>query len=428
MTTAGKADTSFNHHGLEGVQLQAGEFHSSIGIVVQSTGNIILGARDDDDNGYVVGFKTDGTPIASFGNGFHNFTSNTDDEFDGIALYNGDHIAIFGQETDAETRAEDFAVIGLTPTGVQEFRRSLTRPIDFSWVDGQTNDFPSAATMTADGNLVVVGNSQLDIPDAKTQIEIASLQGKTGGPSDQIPFTVTDTQITITGTSKADTINLLGNGEDDFLYLEFNGNRTSILVGDRQIVVNAGDGDDRVVNSSNFASTLNGQNGNDTLIGGSANDSLNGGANNDVLDGGLGADILQGGSGNDTADYSSRTTNLNISLDNVANDGAAGEHDNVQSDIETIVGGSGNDKIVGGPFANLIEGGFGDDTLYGGAGNDTLVGGGGRDLLFGQDGNDTLLAKDGRTDTLDGGNGFDTAQRDNSSTIKDQVLNIESFI
>ena len=55
-------------------------------------------------------------------------------------------------------------------------------------------------------------------------------------------------------------------------------------------------------------------------------------------------------------------------------------------------------------------------------------GGPGRDLLFGQDGNDTVLAKDGRTDSLDGGNGLDTAQRDNSPTIKDLVLGIESFI
>ena len=432
LTAAGKPDTSFNHNGLEGVQLQAGEFHTSFGILVQSTGNIILGASDDDDNGYVVGFKTDGTPIASFGEGTHNFTDNTNDQFDGIALYNGDHIAIFGQQTDSETRAEDFAVIGLTPTGVQEFRRSLTRPIDFSWVDGQTNDFPAAATMTADGNLVVVGNSQLDIPDAKTQVEIASLQGKPGGPSDQIPFTVTDTQITITGTSKADTINLESSensaNDDGYLYLEFNGNRTSIFVGDRKIVVNAGDGNDKVDNTSDFGATLNGQGGNDTLIGGSANDSLNGSSGNDVLDGGLGADTLQGGSGNDTADYSSRTTNLNISLDNMANDGAAGEHDNVMSDVETVLGGSGNDKIVGDPSANLLKGNGGNDTLYGGAGNDTLDGGSGHDQLFGQDGNDTLLAKDGQVDTLDGGNGSDTAQRDNSSSVKDQVLNIEHFI
>jgi hypothetical protein len=49
-------------------------------------------------------------------------------------------------------------------------------------------------------------------------------------------------------------------------------------------------------------------------------------------------------------------------------------------------------------------------------------------VLKGNAGNDRLLAKDGRTDTLDGGNGFDTAQRDKTTTITDQVLNTEAFV
>ncbi len=93
-----------------------------------------------------------------------------------------------------------------------------------------------------------------------------------------------------------------------------------------------------------------------------------------------------------------------------------------------ISGGAGNDTIHGTIANDSLSGGDGNDTIYGGAGNDTLDGGSGRDKLFGDDGNDTLLAKDGRVDTLDGGNGLDSAQRDNSATIKDSVLNIESFI
>jgi Ca2+-binding RTX toxin-like protein len=151
-----------------------------------------------------------------------------------------------------------------------------------------------------------------------------------------------------------------------------------------------------------------------------------GGSGNDTLIGSL-ATVFEGDSGNDTADFSARTDNLNISLDNIANDGAAGENANVMADVETVIGGSGNDKITGNPFANNLQGGSGNDTLWGGAGNDTLVGGPGRDMLFGQDGNDTIYAKDGRTDTLDGGAGFDSAQRDNSALVKDQVLNVETF-
>jgi Ca2+-binding RTX toxin-like protein len=152
-----------------------------------------------------------------------------------------------------------------------------------------------------------------------------------------------------------------------------------------------------------------------------------GGSGNDTLIGAL-ATVFEGDGGTDTADFSSRTTNLSLSLDNKPNDGAAGENANILSDVENLIGGSGNDKLVGNPFNNVLKGGAGNDTIYGGAGNDTLDGGAGRDMLFGQDGDDLLLAKDGRTDTLDGGNGFDKAQRDNSATIKDQVLNIEAFI
>jgi hypothetical protein len=59
---------------------------------------------------------------------------------------------------------------------------------------------------------------------------------------------------------------------------------------------------------------------------------------------------------------------------------------------------------------------------------DTLDGGSGHVVLCGQDANAQLLAKDGRTHTLDRGNGFDTAQRDKTTSITDRVLSIEAFI
>jgi Ca2+-binding RTX toxin-like protein len=186
------------------------------------------------------------------------------------------------------------------------------------------------------------------------------------------------------------------------------------------IRVNGFGGDDTINVGNGVGNVLmNGDDGNDVLLGGNGND---------TLIGGRGSDTLSGGSGNDTADYSAATSNLAIDQDNVADDGIAGENDNVRDDIETILGGSGNDRLIGGPSANLIRGGSGNDTIYGGAGNDSLDGGPGHDKLYGEVGNDTLFAKDGQTDTLDGGNGYDKAQRDNSTTIKDQVLNIESFI
>ncbi|MBS1870106.1 MAG: hypothetical protein JSS99_10605 [Actinobacteria bacterium] len=148
--------------------------------------------------------------------------------------------------------------------------------------------------------------------------------------------------------------------------------------------------------------------GNDVIVGGSAdeaiyggagNDTLSGGAGNDELDGGPGADILNGGPGSDVVSYSG-TLPVKVTLDGVANDGTAGEGDNVGSDVEDIFGGDGDDKLVGSRAANTIDGGAGDDTIDGGAGSDRIYGGAG---------NDTIDARDGGPDRVDCGPGVDEA-------------------
>ena len=136
---------------------------------------------------------------------------------------------------------------------------------------------------------------------------------------------------------------------------------------------------------------LDGGYGNDAIVGGDGNDLLLGSAGNDTLRGDAGADIFQGGSGNDTADYSARSDKLNITLDNVANDGAPGEGDDVRADVENVLGGSGADRIVGNPFSNILSGNAGNDTIFGGAGNDTLIGGPGTDHLDGQGGTNVII-------------------------------------
>ncbi|MGE5609996.1 MAG: hypothetical protein ACM359_12130, partial [Bacillota bacterium] len=110
---------------------------------------------------------------------------------------------------------------------------------------------------------------------------------------------------------------------------------------------------------------------------------LDAGAGDDTLPADPGADQLIGGPGTDLADYSSRTTNLTISLDDQAGDGDPKENDNVMSDVENLIGGSGNDHFIG-SYAQKIANTFwtngGDDTLDGGWGNDTLWGGDGFDI------------------------------------------------
>ena len=98
-----------------------------------------------------------------------------------------------------------------------------------------------------------------------------------------------------------------------------------------------------------------------TFYDGPGNDTMTGGSGQDTFVSGTGADVLKGGIGYDTADYSARTAPLTVSLDGVANDGEAGEGDNVQTDVEVVTGGAGGDTL---------DGGLGADDLYGGAGNE----------------------------------------------------------
>jgi Ca2+-binding RTX toxin-like protein len=199
-----------------------------------------------------------------------------------------------------------------------------------------------------------------------------------------------------------------------------------------------GPGDDLLIGGGGN-DVLDGGPGNDTLLGGTGNDQLIGGPGNDFLDGGLGADVIDGGDGTDTVDYSNRTQSVSVTPDGIANDGQAGEGDNVVN-VESINGGSGNDYLVGSPGNGVINGGPGNDTLVGGGGSKTLVGGPGLDTVSyagrndpvtvdlaagtgdaagehdtlqqienvtGGNGNDTILGDDG-TNILDGGPGNDT--------------------
>jgi Ca2+-binding RTX toxin-like protein len=155
------------------------------------------------------------------------------------------------------------------------------------------------------------------------------------------------------------------------------------------IAVSTGDQNDTITQNSPIASRL---------MGGNGDDKLTGGPGDDVLIGEAGADTMAGGGGRDTADYSARTAPVTVNLDAKANDGEAGENDNVALDVEVIAGGSGNDALAGSSSDNallgnagndMLAGGDGNDQLDGGAGDDTLAGGAGADSLVGGDGNDT---------------------------------------
>jgi Ca2+-binding RTX toxin-like protein len=161
--------------------------------------------------------------------------------------------------------------------------------------------------------------------------------------------------------------------------------------------------------------------GNDSITGGLGVDIERGGTGNDAFHQGAvadGADRLDGEAGSDTASYP-RSAPQNISINGVANDGLAGEADNVLTTVEHVAGGASTDVISGSVAANSLSGGAGNDTISGADGNDTLTGGAGSDRLFGDNHNDHLNLVDGvaANDRGDGGLGTDTATLDGGDVL-----------
>jgi hypothetical protein len=173
--------------------------------------------------------------------------------------------------------------------------------------------------------------------------------------------------------------------------------------GVERAVVELGDGDDEYL-SGRFAlpTRVDGGAGDDTLYDNDGVEEFYGGEGDDLLfmdigpDGG--ADVLWGGPGYDRASYGQSRGDgrgLRLSIDDVADDGVAGEGDNIHTDIEALNGGDGDDVLIGTPGDNELDGRTGDDKLYGLGGDDLLLGG------------NEINAGGADTDLLAGGDGFD---------------------
>lgn len=187
--------------------------------------------------------------------------------------------------------------------------------------------------------------------------------------------------------------------------------------------LDGGDGDDILIDHDGM-SGLAGGDGNDQLYAGAGDDKLVGGEGNDFLEPGTGREAtsvndsylpaISGGPGDDTVSYADRLNSVRVSIDDLAdnvssgNDGEPGEGDYVDDDVEHILAGAGNDTLVGNSQANSVSGGAGNDSVVGGAGADTLAGG---------TDDDTILARDGAVDSVDCGEGADTANTDTNDSL-----------
>ncbi|MGB7159426.1 MAG: calcium-binding protein, partial [Tepidisphaeraceae bacterium] len=207
-----------------------------------------------------------------------------------------------------------------------------------------------------------------------------------GGPGDDVLLNgeVNDRRFGITnftlfgdGTDGNDVFTLVRSSFDNVV-LTINGIANSFDMDDFNTVRLFGSGgDDQITIGDGIHNVImHGDAGNDRLTDGNGNNFLYGDGGDDTLVSGLGNDFLLGGTGRDTADFTARTANLVIDQNDSGNaDGQAGENDHVSSDIERVLGGSGNDRFIGNA---------GNNTYFGGGGNDSMDGGGGDDALFGE--------------------------------------------
>jgi Ca2+-binding RTX toxin-like protein len=189
--------------------------------------------------------------------------------------------------------------------------------------------------------------------------------------------------------------------------------------GDGQDAMLGGDGNDEIGSPLEFLTGAPPERGADRLDGGPGDDIVRPGAG--PTQGVSDADVLTGGPGRDVVPYEKRASPLAVFIDGGANDGVAGEGDNVGLDVEKLVGGASDDRLVGGPGGDEIDGSGGGDVIEGGGGgdvldggatdseSDSLAGGEGGDDLRGNAGDDALRG-DGGADTLDGGTGDDGLQ------------------
>lgn len=226
-------------------------------------------------------------------------------------------------------------------------------------------------------------------------------------------------------TASAYALQIVGTPGNDRIRGSMDADSIEALEGNDRVIaragndtVNAGPGQDRVFGNRGDdtlegragSDRLHGNRGDDTLIGDVPNagdlisrDRLFGGRGTDTLRGGDGSDRLHGGPGNDTAN-----------------------------------GNGGNDVMSGGLGPDVQDGGPGDDRILANRGTDTTSGGPGNDTLFalarrdvhgpndvtgdtvrGDAGDDNIRVRDGEQDTVNCGEGVDTAYLDFKDRIED---------
>jgi Ca2+-binding RTX toxin-like protein len=320
--------------------------------------------------------------------------------------------------------------------------------VTFNAVPGETND----VFVSQGGGTFTISDSNNDV----TADTSATDAGCTQDATDTVSCPDTTTLITAN----------LGDGDDDL------GSSSSVTIPE---AINGGDGNDSCLDGGTGADVIHGDAGNDCIFGdpggpstpgsgdqlfgdagddsimagrgddvangGDGDDYVNGGPGADAVNGDAGADVLQGGPGFNTQTgfidngdvisggpgsdqfwyrqdrINDQTTDLSISLDDVANDGLAGENDNVRSDVESISYPNNSTAASTATNPGTWTGSADQNVIQATAGNNTINPGDGNDFVYAGGGDDTINANDGFADRIDCGSGTDTANVDEFDVV-----------
>jgi ELWxxDGT repeat protein len=261
----------------------------------------------------------------------------------------------------------------------------------------------SPETWFEDQHAVIRGVNDLIVGgDSHLTVTARVLSGQSdpaySGLRTEAPLVVTDASaairvragaLQITGSDGHDDIAI--SVDDEEIVVMANGSEYRFdLVAVQQVIVETGDGDDRIESLVTKPAHIRSGPGDDVIQTGAGNDSIQAGIGDDNVSAGGGTDWITGGSGRDKLS------------------GNGGD--------DTLLGGNGNDTILGGAGNDELRGERGSDVVLGGRGDDRLVTGNGSDIGLGGDGNDTLLGGTGR-DLLSGGVGTNLIQGGNDQDI-----------
>jgi hypothetical protein len=249
---------------------------------------------------------------------------------------------------------------------------------------GTTIKVDFGAAVDSDSFFVTTSGSTIQMQENSDGTMSTSAADCTAVPPDRV-------NCTVSGATKL--VVEMGGGGDYTEFLTF-----AVAV---DVEVYGEGGDDLQLWGTGRDDLIDGGDGDDGLYGFGGDDTLYGGPGEDELEGNAETDDIHGGPGIDVVTFSG--TDVKVSLDDLPNDGPAGDGDNVRSDVEDVEATNGDDELVGSAAGNI---------LWGFNGNDSIDGGAGADIFQAGDGNDSIMSRDGLAELIDCGNGIDSVVAD----------------